>query len=374
MDLEKLMELITEEDVISILTDFGSSYPILDNQGNLLFDTIVSHGGDSKHKLCYFLDSKKFYCYSRSYGTSLIDIIMFNLNTDFSSAFTWLKRFKGISSSAYGRVGFGVSKETNEDLDFLTSYDFKAYNQDVVLKTYNEDVLSIFHDMYPASWKKEGITPPVATLFDLKFCLIRNACIIPYRNLEGKLIGIRQRNFDTNQIHAGRKYIPATIEGTTYSYPVLQTFYGLYEHQDNIRKYKKAVLFESEKSVLLHSSYYENSVALGLGGSAFSKKQRQILADLGVEEVVICLDKDYDEERLKDKTSNDYRVFVGMVKKLKKMVAILSPYLSVSVVLCFDKRLDLKDSPIDKGKAVYESLYASKHVVCDADELDILLD
>ena len=373
MDLEQVMELVTAEDVTSILVDFGSSYPIPDNQGNLLFDTNVSHGGDSKHKLCYFLDSKKFYCYSRAYAMSLIDIIMFNLKTDFTGAFNWLKSFKGISSTIR-RLGFGVSKETNDDLDFLDSYYLYRHENKMELKTYHDGVLSIFHDLYPASWREEGIEPRVAELFDIRFCFFRQACIIPYRDINGNLIGIRQRNFDEEQIKAGRKYIPAVIEGKTYSYPTSLTFYGIHEHQANIRKYKEAVIFESEKSVLLHSSYYESSNALGLGGSAFSKQQRQLLLDIGVESVVICLDKDYDDTKLDDKNSSDYKVFTAMVKKLKKMVHLLSPYMTVSVVLCFDDRLGLKDSPIDKGKAVYEGLYAYKHDVYDADELDVLLD
>lgn len=115
MDLDNVMELITTDDVTTILTDFGSSYPILDNQGNLLFDTNVSHGGDSRHKLCYFVDSKRFYCYSRGYGLSLIDIIMYNLNVEFSNALNWLKRFKGITSS-FARLGFTTRKEVTKQL------------------------------------------------------------------------------------------------------------------------------------------------------------------------------------------------------------------------------------------------------------------
>lgn len=373
MDLDNVMELITTDDVTTILTDFGSSYPILDNQGNLLFDTNVSHGGDSRHKLCYFVDSKRFYCYSRGYGLSLIDIIMYNLNVEFSNALNWLKRFKGITSS-FARLGFTTRKEVNEDFEFLNTYLPPSPPQEITLKTYNEGVLDIFHDLYPASWYEEGISPMVAETFDLRYCFNRHACIIPYRDTSGALIGIRQRNFKEEQVLAGRKYIPAIIEGVTYSYPTSLTFYGIYENQDHIRATKEVVIFESEKSVLLHASYYSSSNALGLGGSAFSKKQRQLLLDLGVESVVISLDKDYDEGMLNDKSSKDYHAYASMVKKLKKMVSLLSPYFKVSVILCFDDRLGLKDSSVDRGKETYEELYASKYVVCDAEELDILLD
>ena len=67
MAVQDILEQITEEKILEIMEDLGS--PVYKrtidrrtNQTCLWFRTIC-HGGDS-HKLCFFLDSKDFYCYT----------------------------------------------------------------------------------------------------------------------------------------------------------------------------------------------------------------------------------------------------------------------------------------------------------------------
>ena len=306
---------------------------------------------------------------------NIIDLTMKMLNMDFKEAFLYLCQYKGVS--AYQVVehrGFSREVFENEDFDFLDRHLSTIEVQEVELEVYDKSVLQLFHLMYPDTWYEEGITPQSAEKFDVRFCYNRNAAILPYYNKNGELVGIRQRNFNSEQVEAGRKYIPATIEKTTYRFPTSQLFYGLYQNQEAIRQAKEVVLIEGEKSVMLYHSYYPNrSIALALGGSSFSITQRDTLLELGVERVVICLDKDYHQDKLNDKTSEDYKAFKGMVRRLKKMVGLLAPYCQVSVILCFDDRLGYKDSPLDRGKETYEQLFVNRVVIDEADELDELL-
>lgn len=376
MDKEKLLELMTIEDIIDLMLSFGSNHPITDQQGNYVFNTICHNGaGQGSHKLWYYTESKSFFCFSECGAMNIIDLTMKMLNMDFKEAFLYLCQYKGVS--AYQVVehrGFGREVFENEDFDFLDRHLSTIEVQEVELEVYDKSILQLFHLMYPDTWYEEGITPQSAEKFDVRFCFNRNAAILPYYNLKGELVGIRQRNFNSEQVEAGRKYIPATIEKTTYRFPTSQLFYGLYQNQEAIRQAKEVVLIEGEKSVMLYHSYYPNrSIALALGGSSFSITQRDTLLELGVERVVICLDKDYHQDKLNDKTSEDYKAFKGMVRRLKKMVGLLAPYCQVSVILCFDDRLGYKDSPLDRGKEIYEQLFVNRVVIDEADELDELL-
>ena len=376
VDKEQLLELMTIEDIIDLMLSFGSNHPITDQQGNYVFNTICHNGaGQGSHKLWYYTESKSFFCFSECGVMNIIDLTMKMLNLTFKEAFLYLCQYKGVSAyQAVEHRGFGRESVENEDFEFLNHHLTTIQNQTVELTTYDESVLQLFHLCYPDVWYDEGITPESAEKFDIRFCYYRNAAIIPYYNLKGELIGIRQRNFNSDQIEAGRKYNPATIEKTTYRYPTSQIFYGIYQNQETIRQSKEVVLIEGEKSVMLYDSYYpERSIALAMGGSSFSIAHRDTLLELGVERVVICLDKDYHQDKLTDKTSEDYKAFCGIVRRLKKMVGLLAPYVQVSIVLCFDDRLGYKDSPLDKGKEVYESLLKEREIIDEAEQLDDLL-
>ena len=46
---------------------------------------------------------------------------------------------------------------------------------------------------------------------------------------------------------------------------------------------------------------------------------------------------------------------------------MLSSYFTVNIVIDFDNNLDLKDSPVDKGKEVFELLLKDKITIVDVD-------
>ena len=376
VDRDELLNLMTTEDVIDLLLSFGSDYPTTDQQGNLIFNTICHNGaGNGSHKLWYYVETKSFYCFSSCGAMSLIDLTMKMLNLTFKETLSFLCDYKGVSAFGLNEHrGFEIKREENEDLEFLNLHLSSVKPVATELTVYDETILQLFHPYYPESWCQEGISPMTAERYNIRFCFTRNAAIIPYYNDQGQLIGIRQRNFDPYQLEMGRKYIPTTIEQTSYRYPTSQVFFGLYQNQAFIKKAKEVVLVESEKSVMLYDSYYPNrSIALAMGGSSLSLAHRKMLLDLKVERVVICLDKDYHPDQLRDKTSEDYKAFVGMIRRLKKMVTLLSPYMTVSVILCFDSQLDYKDSPLDRGKEVFEALLKSSEIIDESEALDPLL-
>ena len=375
MDRDELMELVTTEDVVEILKDLGSGSPRKDkNNDNALLFSTVCHGGKS-HKLYYYIDSKFFKCYTSCGSMSLFDLIMSTKNIIFQEAFAYLCKFKNVTNFNKKKKGLQKREVENKDLDFLKLHLHKKEKQLVKLPSYNKYILNMFDDYLPISWHDEGITDEIADIFQIKFYMNQFKCIIPHLDINGNLVGIRARNFLQYQVSSGKKYIPVTIENLTYRYPIAFNFYGICQNQENIRKIKKAILLESEKAVMLYGSYFgqENNISLALCGMSFSLYQRDLLLSLEVEEVAICLDKQYqiesiDDENI-DKNSKAWKEYENYIKGLIKISEMLMPYCNVSIIVCWDERIGYKDSPIDFGKETFEELYRERHYIDDLEEL-----
>ena len=132
-----------------------------------------------------------------------------------------------------------------------------------------------------------------------------------------------------------------------------KNLYGIHKTKEAIKKYKKVVIGESEKFVLQMETYYkENNISVAICGSTFSKFQAKMLLDLGVEEFIFALDKEYE-------TIEDESIYL---KKIYKKVKILLDN-NIKVTLIWDEingLLGYKDSPTDKGKATYEKLVKNR--------------
>ena len=233
----------------------------------------------------------------------------------------------------------------------------------------------MFDDYIPLSWYDEGIKDEIADIFQIKFYINQNKAIIPHYDINGNLVGIRGRTFFKHEIENGKKYMPITIQNLTYKYPMSFNLYGIFQNQDNIKQFKKAIIFESEKAVMLYSSYYgqENNISIALCGMSLSLYQRDLLLSLGIEEIIIAFDKQYqieliDDENI-DKNSKAWKEYENYIKRLIKISEILMPYCNVSIIVCWDFRIGYKDSPIDCSKKIFEELYRERYYIDDLEEL-----
>lgn len=375
MNREELLELITTSDVIEIMTEMGSDYPTKDSQGNLYFTTIC-HGGD-KHKLHYFVESKFFMCYTNCGSMSIFDVLMNTNGWKFIEAINYLLKFKNIKINKM-KIGLQEKTYKNEELDFLNLHLQNYERKHIELPKYNDNVLAIFNKAYPDVWEDEGIKPEIMDYFNIRYYLSQQKGIIPHYDLNGNLVGIKARNFLKNEVEKGKKYIPVTIQGLTYRYHNNFNLYGLYHNKETIKMKKKAILFESEKSVLKYASIYgqENNITLASLGMGVSIYQRDLILDLGVEELTIAYDMQYLlEYTTKDKEDTDeYKEYVKYIKMLIKTVKLFMNYIDVSIILCWDNRLSYKDAPIDKGQEIFEQLYKERYFIDDIEELEELVE
>ena len=249
------------------------------------------------------------------------------------------------------RMKFGFAVITNPTAPKGKKIDKNWENQ---LTVYNPHVLECFTQQprYLAPWLSENIDYDILQEFGVRYDMIRNRIVFPVLDHTGRLVGIKVRNFNQEDIDGHRKYMPLWHNQELYSYPKMMVLYGLYQNKKNIKATKEAIVFESEKSVLLYGSYFTRNRAVAIGGSSFSIYHGLILKQLGVEKITLALDNDWDEDGDKN---------YGLKKMLKEGFKIKDLGFDVDIVYDWDHNfLGNKDAPIDKGRAIFAKIYRDR--------------
>ena len=178
---------------------------------------------------------------------------------------------------------------------------------------------------------------------------VMQGIVIPHYNIDGKLIGIRERTLIKENEDTG-KYKPAILNYKMYNHALGFNLYNLNNSKENIVFYKKVIVFEGEKSCLLYKSYFpENDISVAVCGSNLTKYQVDLLLSLEVDEICIAFDKQFKE-------IGDIE-WKNWTKKLKDIYKKYGT--KVKITFLFDKwnLLEYKDSPIDKGKDIFQELF-----------------
>lgn len=348
MSAKDILQKITNEDIIDILIDLGSRPPKM--TGNCYIFTTVCHhhnGGGTKYKLYYYINTKSFHCFSEcGHMSNIFNVVMHSKQCDFKEAYRYVCSFLNIETNIL-KYGFEEDKVDNSFIDLFKIEKEKAEN--IIIR--DKSVLNRFRELYHHSWIDDHIDTKVMKLFDIRFDVLNNAIIIPHYNIDNELIGIRARYLNEDMVESGRKYMPITIDNVLYNYPTSVNLYGLNINKENIKKYKRVTIGESEKFVMQHRSYYEDSTAVALSGSSISEYQMRMLLDLGVETVVIALDKEFENKEQEQEYIN---------KVNKTFVLKLMRYFQVEIIWDRENLLGYKSSPTDAGIEIYERLYKTR--------------
>ena len=383
MDKTELLNLITDEDIVKILTEEFGAIKGSENSEQIIFSSIC-HGSNS-FKLYWYKTSKTFHCYVCSESWSLFDFIGMMLCLSFSESYKWLCNYKGVKNSRQQFRGFKSRDSENKDLEFLKLHSYKPTQNEIILPKYCTTILKNFDKAIEESWYEEDINDEeVLDKFEILYNYYDGSMIIPYFSEDGThLNGIMRRSFNKEEVDNGRKYMPLEWNRVTYKFNKRLVLYGYYENKDNIDKLHKCILYEAEKSVLKLSCYkgLENGIGLGLGGMNLSKQQQQLLLKRDIDEVCIALDKQIQTDLidLKEdteevvKAKKEYNVYID---KIKKIYVLLCNYFTVTVILDWtkgeDSLLDYKSSPIDHGEQVWDYLYGNRYVIDSKESLEEL--
>ena len=352
-----IVDQLREEDVIKwLVTEAGAE--VHRETSEHIWLTTVCHGGDSD-KLCYFRETKTFYCYTHCGYISLFSMVMNVRECDFPQSVMFLASLAHI--------------DLNNALDFAASVPTETYMSDlerckrarqqstkdddtITLNVVDPTVLSCFaHNTFYTGWSSEGIGVQAMHDFGIAWDESRGAIIIPHKDAKGNLVGIRRRI--PSDAFEGGKYVPLSVGDHLYAHPLGMTLYGLYEHTEAIRKHKSVIIFEGEKSVLKHHTMFgENSNAVAVCGFNITPVQRDMILQCGVDEVILAFDK----EVLMYGDSIRSPAYTRYCERVNSMGRMFAPYCRTYALVDMEDRLELKDSPIDKGKEVFTYLLKTK--------------
>ena len=372
LDKNAILDSLSKEDIRKIVMSLGSDEPKSDNSGNLIFQTICHNdiNPNNSYKLYYYHEpngehkGKIFHCYSgcnESFG--IIELVI-RAKRNQGSNFTWYKSLRYIAQIT-GKLITSSAEDIEQrqqridDFTWINRLKNAKKKQKAVptLSEINENILEIFDYRPHEVWLNENITREALSRFEIGYWGEHDAITIPHRDKDGRLIGLRLRYLDPIDVERIGKYVPANIEGKFLSHQLGSTLYGLSQCGEKIRRCKKCMLVEAEKSVLQAYSYYnEDCFALATCGSAISLTQIKILLhDLKIEELIYAPDRDYHE-------SDSFEAQIWW-NKIMKRLAPLVPYVKVTLLADRKERLGFKDSPTDKGKEILNQLLDEKIII-----------
>ena len=361
-DKDKIKNELTVEQIEDVLMDFDAEPEM---RGEIIVSKTVCHCGQS-HKLYYYPNTTLFKCYTDCGET--FDI--FELTRKVMSR----EHPKPREDSAWNlpeaidyiarRFGYSPVQSKEDDLDIkddLSLFDrydrinnININTQEVELKEYDGKFLNNLPHPRIAVWEAEGITPEVIKAAEICFDPKNCGIVIPHRDINNRLIGIRERALALENEERYGKYRPALIGGTMFNHPLGFNLYNLNHSKNNIVKMKKAFVFEGEKSCLLYRSYFgeENDISAANCGSSFVAYQAWLLINIGTEEIIIAYDKQY--QNIGDDE------FKKLVKNLKNIHTKYGKYVKISIMFDKGNLLKYKDSPIDEGPDTFLKLYKER--------------
>lgn len=352
MEYNVIAEHLQYDKITQLLYKLGAD-EVIETSEYLQTNTIChnTHGGTLK--LYIYKKSGIFNCYTQCGAMSFFGFLKEYYETrdiDYNWHTDVVDLIMSMTDLSVNEIE-GFNSNIDKYMSIMDKYTMDSGKRE--LKEYNENVLTALKSYPHPLWLKEGITKEVMEQFGIKFSVYQNEIVIPHRDINGRLIGIRIRAIEEEDVSLG-KYRPYQLGDTLYKHQLGFNLYGLYEHKEAIKKYHRAVIFESEKSVLLSSVYEgKNSVAVACCGSHINKFQINLLTkELGVNEIIIAFDKEYNNPYKEDGIKYKHKL-IDIGKKYQN-------YATFSYIYDIDNVLNLKDSPIDKGYDNYIKLYRKR--------------
>lgn len=318
IDIASLKSQLTDDRIIELMDTLGAPLMKADSN-NLIFPSICHYGADAinhKYKLWFNQERQVFHCWVCGLHTDAIGLVQHVKHLDFNQAVSY------ICSVLNLQVGQIEQNKCIDNWAELRRFLPNAEPEPDKLLAYDKSILSLFDHLYPQEWLDYGISADILDKFGIGW-YARQACISIPVVFNGQLVGVRGRYTREQDVSKG-KYRPiCMLDGQVLKLATSQVMYGYDQNKAAIEKSRQVVLFESEKSVLKAPQYGIDN-ALAVFGSNISKQHIQLLLELGVNDVVLCMDSDYHTVG-----DDEFKFFVV---KMKKLAAKLRSYFNVAIV------------------------------------------
>lgn len=322
---------------------------IVEKSTHLITNTICHNTNGGSLKLYYYFDTHLFMCYTSCEAQSIFKFLE-NYYKTRQYDYDWYQDIYLVALRCTNLSYLG-GNTFKKPIDFINLRErFEKNRKEVNLTEYNENVLDAFiKDYYPIEWLSEGITKKAMDNFNIRFSISQNKIIIPHYNINNKLIGIRGRALNKDEIELYGKYTPVCVEQVMYSHPLSLNLYGFNKTVDAIKERGICYLFEAEKSVLFMEGFNMDNCAVAVCGSNFNIFQLKLLMKYAhPKEIVICFDNE------EEPNSKKY------LNKLCTIGTKYKNYCNFSIVYDKNGLLDKKDSPVDKGEEVFKALLSRR--------------
>lgn len=360
-DKAEIRSSLSIDNIFDILVEWGGEPEYTDF--GILSSTICHNlPGEGSHKLYYYENSGLFRCYTGCQES--FDIFELTMKVaEIQSG----KHYDLNDAVRFIAFKFGIIIHSDEELEqpdfedwkILNSYDriqkVELKNNDITLQEYDQTILSrLNYTLRIEPWLREGITQEMLDCASIGYYLGGDQITIPHFDKDGRFVGLRGRTMCKEEAERYGKYRPLTVNKNLYNHPLGMNLYGLNWSKDNIRLMKKAIVFESEKSVLLYGSYFgpENNISVACCGSNLSVYQVQLLLDAGAEEIIIAFDRQFQE--IGDKE------FKHLTANLTKIHNKYKGFATISFIFDKNKITGYKDSPIDCGREKFLQLFKER--------------
>lgn len=372
---DKIKNSLSIEQVFDLVSELGGE-PMMNNDYFTAQTICHNHPGEGSHKLYYYNNTKLFRCYTECEPPTfdIFELVckVKNLAQEYKIRYDEngveaLREWVLYDAIQFVAMYFGFEAENEnffekrielQDWEIFNKYEennLKNQRQIINLHIYEdgEKILKNLPRPRIKEWEDEGISAESAAAagicYDPKF----HGIVIPHYDINNNLIGIRERTLVKEQEEYG-KYKPAILNGKMYNHPLGFNLYNINRSKLQIQTFKKAFIFESEKSCLKYASYFGSNMDLSVAvcGSSLNNYQISLLLSLGCQEIIIALDKQFKEigdGEWKRWTNKYYQIY----NKYGNLVQI-------SYMFDFNNLLDYKDSPIDKGKEIFLELYKTR--------------
>lgn len=338
IDYEEIIEQLDIEKIKNLLDRLEVPYQ---DKGAYLVCKTACHNADledASDKLYYYDNTHIFYCYTHCNAMSIFKFLKSYYETR-DIEYDWVEDIYNVvlDCSRYDKYNFQPKK-------YKTIREKYEVQKEIELPKYNEGALGCFIKWYPVEWLNDGISKAAMDKYEIRYSISQNKIIIPHRDIEGNLVGIRGRALNPEEVELFGKYMPVKLENTWYTHPLSMNLYGLYQNKENIKKNRICFIAEAEKSVMQAESFSRDNCVVSVCGSQLNKfSLKKLINECRPEEIVICFDKE-------DNTNDIY------FNKLYTLGKKYQNYANFSFIFDFKGLLELKDSPFDKGEKIFEEL------------------
>ena len=360
-DINEIKESLTIEQVFDLLTELHGE-PII--KGNMIISKTICHHsvedlGEASHKLYYYDNTHLFRCYTGC-GDSfdIFELIRKvknygNENNSLPKAISFVANYFNFAENEIEEDNSNLKEYLNSIKNYSRVKNYQIDKQIVELKVYKDDFLKNLPHPIIKPWIEENISEAAMKKFEIAYDPKNEGIVIPHRDIKGNLIGVRERTLIKENAERFGKYLPMKIGNKMYNHPLSFSLYGIYQNKENIKNIKKAIVVESEKSVLqLENILKENNIGVACCGSSLINYQVQLLLNLGVTEIIVGFDHDWrnvEEEAAKRK-----------IKNLKNIQKKYGNLIKITYLWDINNLTGYKCSPTDCGTEIFWKLMNSR--------------